>query len=257
MAAHAALWLGLNRALPWPERFAAYGAALRGALEPSVWVDVGPAALLTGAYLLLGLGLAWGLVGPLRRVPLAALWVLESLPPFLLLIAGLALGLAVTVARGWTFPLTPWAPLMLALFTLSLALPTAARAATQGHGAYRDAWAAPYTVAARAMGLPEGRLRERAWAVAWPVAARSLTGDTLNVTLSLTVLEGLLQFPGVGNTVYGAVQVALGGTPAPATPDGPGLAVALAVLLVLGHAAAAGQGRGTVRLEPRAGQDAA
>lgn len=251
VVAHAALWLGLNRSLPWPERLAAYGAALRGALDPGVWAGVGSAALLTGTYLLLGLGVAWALVGALRRVPLPTLWVLESVPPFGLLLAALALGLTVTTTRGWTFPLTPWAPLMLTLFTLALAFPAAARAATQGRGAFRDAWAAPHTRAARAMGLPEARLAGRAWAVARPVAARSLTGDTLNVTLSLTVLEGLLQFPGVGNTVYAAAQAALSGAPATDSVDGAALGAALAVLLGLGGVAGGAQQAVASRLDPR------
>ncbi|GGL12367.1 hypothetical protein [Deinococcus radiotolerans] len=255
VAVHAALWLGLNRALPWPERLTAYGAALRGALEPGVWTDVAPAALLTGTYLLLGTLLAWALVGGLRRVPLPTLWVLEALPPFGLLIGALALGLTVTTARGWSLPLTPWAPLMLALFALTLALPAAARAATQGCGAFRDAWQAPYTRAARAMGVLEARLAGRAWAVARPVAARSLTGDTLNIVLSLTVLEGLLQFPGVGTAVYGAVQATLSGTSS--LLDGSALAAALAALLALGGVVGAAQQTVASRLDPRPAPDAA
>lgn len=248
--AHAALWLGLNRSLPWPERLAAYGAALWAAATPDTWVTVAPEVVLTGTYLLLGTLLAWGLVGVLRRVRPGALWVLETVPPFLLLVAALALGLAVTVPRGWTFPLTPWAPLMLLLFACALAVPVAARATVQGLGAFRDAWGAPFTRVGRAMGLPEARLSARAWAVGRPVAARTLAGEALNVVVSLAVLEGLLQFPGVGNAVYQAVQATLGGTAAGPTDEG-ALALALAALIALGGVAGTVLRHAGHRLDPR------
>ncbi|MFC3832493.1 MULTISPECIES: hypothetical protein [Deinococcus] len=248
--AHAALWLGLNRSLPWPERLAAYGAALWAAATPDTWATVAPEVVLTGTYLLLGTLLAWGLVGVLRRVRPGALWVLETVPPFLLLVAALALGLAVTVPRGWTFPLTPWAPLMLLLFACALAVPVAARATVQGLGAFRDAWGAPFTRVGRAMGLPEARLSARAWAVGRPVAARTLAGEALNVVVSLAVLEGLLQFPGVGNAVYQAVQATLGGTAAGPTDEG-ALALALAALIALGGVAGTVLRHAGHRLDPR------
>ncbi|WP_412028077.1 hypothetical protein [Deinococcus yunweiensis] len=249
--AHAALWLGLNRSLPWPERLGAYGAAVRSAATPDTWATVLPEIVLTGTYVLLGTLLSWALVGVLRRMRPGSLWVLETVPPFLLLVLMLALGLAVTVPRGWTFPLSPWAPLMLFVFAGSLAVPVAARAALQGLGAFRDAWAAPYTRAARAMGLPEARLSARAWAVARPVAVHTLAGESLNVVFSLTVLEGLLQFPGVGNTVYQAVQATLGGPVAAGSTDEGALVIALAALIALGAVAGGVQRRAAHHLDAR------
>ena len=249
--AHAVLWLGLNRSLPWPERLAAYGAALWAAATPETWATASPEVVLTGTYVLLGTLLAWGLVGVLRRVRPGTLWVLENLPPFLLLVLALAIGLAVTVPRGWTFPLTPWAPLMLLLFACSLAVPVAARATVQGLGAFRDAWGAPFTRVGRAMGLPEARLSARAWAVARPVAVHTLAGESLNVVFSLTVLEGLLQFPGVGNTVYQAVQATLGGPVAAGSTDEGALVIALAALIALGAVAGGVQRRAAHHLDAR------
>ncbi|MVN85379.1 ABC transporter permease subunit [Deinococcus sp. HMF7620] len=203
---HAVLVIGVQRHLPLPERLLTYPATLMAGLSPEVLPAVAEAALLSGTYLLGGLALAWVLAAGLRRAPLGLLWLLETVPPFLLLLLGVALGLAVTLWRGWDFPLTPWSPLMLTFIVASLAWPVAARAAVQTRAAYLEALAADHSRTARAMGLPEGQIQRRALGVARPVQATTLAGDALGLTLSLTILEGLLHFPGLGDTVSLAVQ---------------------------------------------------
>nr|WP_184131975.1 ABC transporter permease subunit [Deinococcus humi] len=229
---HAVLLLGLQRQLPLQQRLADYPAQLLSILRPEVLGQTLPLALLSGTYLLGGLALAWGLATLLGRVARPALWVLEGLPPFLLLVAGVGAGLAVTVPRGLNFPLTPWSPLMLALIMTALALPAAARAALLTRQATGEALAAEHSRVARAMGLPERAVLRRATRVALPERATGLAGDVLGLALSLAVIEGLLQFPGVGNEVYVALQGtfagAQGGTVRVQT-----LSAALAALLAL------------------------
>lgn len=203
---HAALLLGTQRQVPMPRRVAGYPAQLLGIFDPAVLGQVLPLALLSATYLLGGLTLAWALAALLGRVARPALWVLEGLPPFLLLVAGVGAGLAVTVPRGLNFPLTAWAPLMLALIVTALALPAAARAALATQGAAEAALAAEHSRVARAMGLGERAVQRRAARVALPERAAGLAGDALGLALSLAVIEGLLQFPGVGNEVYVALQ---------------------------------------------------
>lgn len=208
---HAALLLGVQRKVPLPERLWAYPGQLLGALRPEVLSVVWPQLLLTAAYLLGGLLLAWLLVGLLGRWARGLLWVIEGLPPFLLLVLGVWLGLWYTVPRGLDFPLTPWAGLMLGLFTTALALPAAARAALASGQVRNEALRADFTRTARSMGLPESQVRQQAARVALPERAAALAGESLTLALALVVMEGLLQFPGVGNSVYVALQAALSG----------------------------------------------
>lgn len=247
---HAALLVGLQRQIPVPARLAAYPAQLLGILRPDVLVQTLPLALLSGTYLLGGLALAWVLAALLGRVARPALWVLEGLPPFLLLVAGVGAGLAVTVPRGWDFPLTAWSPVMLALIVTALALPTAARAALATQHATGEALSADHSRVARAMGLPERAVQRRAARVALPERAAGLAGDALGLALSLAVIEGLLQFPGVGNEVYVALQGTFAG--ADGQPFGAqSLSASLAALLGLALLFA-GIGRAlAARLDPR------
>ncbi|MBZ9713193.1 ABC transporter permease subunit [Deinococcus multiflagellatus] len=248
---HAALVVGTPRHLPLPERVLAYPGVLASVFAPEILGPVAEAALQSAAYLLGGVALAWGLAGVLRRAPLGLLWVLDTVPPFLLLLLGVALGLAVTLRQGWTFPLTPWSPLMLALMVGSLALPMAARAAGQGRAAYHEALAADHSRAARAMGLPEAQVQRRAAALARPVQAASLGADALGLALSLALLEGLLHFPGVGDTVYLAVQGQFSET---GQLEGERLTLfagALLALLVLAALAHLGLRWAAARLDPR------
>ncbi|WP_192930875.1 ABC transporter permease subunit [Deinococcus sp. AJ005] len=203
---HAALLLGMQRQIPLPQRMAEYPAQLLGIFRPDVLATVLPLALLSGTYLLGGLLLAWVLAALLGRFARPVLWVLEGLPPFLLLVAGVGAGLAVTLPRGWDFPLTAWSPLMLTLIVASLALPAATRAALATQHATGEALAADHSRVARAMGLSERAVLRRAARVALPGRAAGLAGDVLGLALSLAVIEGLLQFPGVGNEVYVALQ---------------------------------------------------
>ncbi len=259
LALHLALMLGLERRLAWGERLASYPAALAGVLNPEVLTQVLPLAGLTAAYLAGGLALAWGLAALLSRAPRPLLWLLESLPPYLLLVGGVGAGLALTLARGWNFPLEVWSPVMLALIAASLALPLAARSALLTRQAREEALAADHTRVARATGLPERTVRRRAARLALPERAAGLAGDALGLTLSLAIIEGLLQFPGVGNEAYLAWQ----GTLAPLI--GPGAEAPLAdaafrlqitsasllLLLGLGLFAAAGLHALARRLDPR------
>ncbi|WP_135227817.1 ABC transporter permease subunit [Deinococcus fonticola] len=211
LALHFVLLMGLERKVALPERVASYPAQLLGLLRPEVFTQVGPQALLTGAYLLGGLGLAWLLVTLLSRWARPLLWFMEGIPPFLLLALGVWAGVTFTVARGLDFPLTPWSPVMLGLYTASLALPVAARVALATGQVRREALGADYTRTARAMGLPEARIQAQARRVALPERAAGLGGDALGLALALVIMEGLLQFPGLGNSVSLALQGALSG----------------------------------------------
>lgn len=212
LALHFVLLMGLERKVALPERVASYPAQLLGLLRPEVFTQVGPQVLLTGAYLLGGLLLAWFLVVGLARWGRAALWFMEGIPPFLLLVLGVWAGVTYTVSRGLDFPLTPWAPVMLGLYTASLALPVAARVALATGQVRREALDADYTRTARAMGLPEKTVQVQARRVALPERAAGLGGDALALALALVIMEGILQFPGLGNSVYIALQGALSGT---------------------------------------------
>ncbi|MFK7602720.1 hypothetical protein ACI3L1_10960 [Deinococcus sp. SM5_A1] len=247
---HAALLLGMQRQIPMPQRMAAYPAQLLGIFKPDVLATVLPLALLSGTYLLGGLGLAWVLAALLARVARPALWVLEGLPPFLLLVAGVGAGLAVTVPRGWDFPLTEWSPPMLALIVTALALPAAARAALATQHATGEALAADHSRVARAMGLSERAVLRRAARVALPERAAGLAGDVLGLALSLAVIEGVLQFPGVGNEVYVALQGTFAG--ADGQPfQAQSLSASLAALLGLALLFAWGGRALAARLDPR------
>lgn len=209
---HAALFLGLERQVPLPERLAAYPAQLLGLLRPEILNVLWPQALLTGTYLLGSLVLAWALVTLFSRWVRPLLWFMEGIPPFLILVLGVWASVSYTFPRGLDFPLTPWSPVMLALFMTALALPIAARVALATGQVRHEALAADYTRTARAMGFPESRVQGQARRVALPERAASLAGDTLTLALALVVMEGILQFPGLGNTLYLALEGALSGT---------------------------------------------
>ncbi|WP_103127751.1 hypothetical protein [Deinococcus aerius] len=266
LALHFVLMLGLERRVPWGERLASYPAALSGLFNPEVLGQTLPLAGLTAAYLAGGLALAWILAALLSRAPRPLLWLLESLPPYLLLVGGVGAALALTLARGWNFPLEAWSPVMLALIAASLALPLAARSALLTRQVREEALAAEHTRVARAMGLAERTVQRRAARLALPERAAGLAGDALGLTLSLAIIEGLLQFPGVGNEAYLAWQ----GTFAPTIAPGAEAPVAdaafrlqitsasLLLLLGLGLLAAAGLHALARRLDPRprAGEEA-
>ncbi len=260
LALHLVLMLGLGRRLPWPERLASYPAALAGLLDPEVLARVLPPAGLTGTYLVGGLGLAWVLAALLSRAPRPLLWLLEGLPPYLLLVGGVGAGLALTLTRGWDFPLQPWSPVMLGLIVSALALPPAARSALVTRQVWEEALNADHTRVARATGLPERVVRRRAARLALPERAAGLAGDALGLTLSLAIIEGLLQFPGVGNEAYLAWQGALAvaaASGADATAQVAALRAAvtstsLLLLLGLGLLAAGALRALARRLDPRA-----
>lgn len=247
---HAALLMGMQRQVPLSERLLAYPAQLLNLFRPEVLAQILPLALLSTTYLMGGLLLAWILSALLARFARPALWVMEDLPPFLLLVAGVGVGLAVTVPRGWNFPLTAWSPLMLALIVASLALPTAARAALLTQDMTGEALAADHSRVARAMGLGERAVQRRAARVARPERARGLAGDVLGLALSLAVIEGLVQFPGVGNEVYVALQGTFAG--ADGQPFGAQtLSASLAALLVVALLFAWGSRALAARMDPR------
>lgn len=211
---HALVLLGLLRDLPPGERLAQYPALLLGAFSPRVWPLLAPQAALSAAYLLGGLALAWPLSALLARWNRGLLQVLGGVPPYLLLAGAVWGGLIWTQARGQDFPLSGWAPLMLGLFVGALALPAAARTALLTRQVRAQALRADHSRAARAMGLSETRVRRRAARLARPGRASALAGEALGLAFSLSVMEGLLQFPGVGGTVFAALQSVLGGLPA-------------------------------------------
>lgn len=264
MPLHAALLLGTQRKVPLPERLLAYPAELAGALRWEVLREVLPQVALSGVYLLGGLLLAWGLVGGLARWKRPVLWVLEGVPSFLLLILCVWLALSFTVWRGLDFPLAPWSPVMLALFMAALALPVAARLALLSQQAYQGAMRADHSRTARSMGLPERLVRRRAARLTLAERAAGLGGDVLGVALALVILEGLLQFPGVGNSIYVALQAALSGVSAPGTgaegtPETEWLrrqvlSSAVLLWLLLGAAASWGLGVQAARFDPRPAQ---
>lgn len=241
---HFVLLMGLERKVPLAERVASYPAQWLGLVRPEVFTLVGPQVLLTGAYLLGGLLLAWFMVPWLSRWGRPVLWFMEGIPPFLLLALGVWAGVTYTVSRGVDFPLTPWSPVMLGLYTASLALPLAARVALATGQVRREALEADFTRTARAMGLPEKQVRVQAGRVALPERAAGLGGDALALALALVVMEGILLFPGVGNSVYLALQGALSGTGDAVARSTPGdllpqqtLSAALLAWLMLGSLA--------------------
>lgn len=255
---HLLLLMGMERKVPLAQRLASYPAQLLGIGRPEVLAQVGPPFLLTGAYLLGGLLLAWLLVGILSRWARPVLWIIEGLPSFLLLALGVWGGVTFTVWRGLDFPLTPWAPLMLTLFVAALALPAAARVALATAQVRGEALRADYSRTARAMGLSEREVQGRAARVALPERAAGLGGDTLALALALVVMEGLLQFPGLGNSVYVALQASLSGVGDVVAGASAGevqplqvLSAALLLWLGLGFSAAALLHGLAGRLDPR------
>ncbi|SEJ48212.1 oligopeptide transport system permease protein [Deinococcus reticulitermitis] len=261
LSLHFIVLLGVQRTVPLPERLARYPSVLLGLGRPEVFREVLTQAALSASYLGLALLLAWGLAGALRRLVRPALWVLEGTPQFLLLVLGIWGGLSLTLARGADFPLTPWSPLMLGLFTVALTLPVAARASLATEEARRQALAADHTRTARAMGLSERAVERRALRVSLAERAGTLSGEVFGLGLALVVMEGLLQFPGLGNTLYVALQGAFAVRPPGAVPLVPptggaafelqALSGALLLWLLLGAWGSALFVRLALRLDPR------
>lgn len=257
-ALHTLLIFGLLRELPLPARLSLWPQLWAGLGRREVWALLLPEVLLSSCYLLAGLLLAWALAGLLERAPEGLGWLTEGATPYLWLVLLIWAGLSWTLARDLNFPLRAWHPLMLGLIALSLALPLAGRASLVVRSTRRTALEADYTRTARAMGLPEAQVRAQAGRVALPERARSLSGDALGVGLSLVIIEGLLQFGGLGNEVYTALQGSLseGGVNFSVSWGDPTLpwqllSGALLALLILSALAAAALRALAGRLDPR------
>lgn len=211
LGVHCLLYLGLGRQYGVWERLSDYPAHFVRMWSTGALGDLLEPSLLTLLYLCLSIVATWVLMLALRRTDPRVLQFLSSLPAFITVL--FAVFITFQIGRNldlgvWLDQLHPW---VLVVFTLALALPVASRAALLMQGRTAEFVAARFSDAARAQGMTESRVRARAWRVALPEAAGLLAAEALGLAASLMLLEGVLQFPGLGKAAFSAFEAASGG----------------------------------------------
>jgi hypothetical protein len=211
LGVHLLLYLGLGRAQGILERVRDYPVHFVRIWESGVLTDLLEPTLLTWLYLTLSLAATWALLPALRGVRRDALQFLSSVPAFVAVLV--AVFLTFQIARSvdlgvWLEPLHPW---MLGVFTLALALPVASRTALLLQGRAAQLERARFSDVARAQGMTETRVRDRAWRAALPEGAALLAGEALGLAASLMLIEGVLQLPGLGRAAFTAFEASSGG----------------------------------------------
>lgn len=187
----------------------------------------------TGIYFTLAALLAWPTILLLQRLPNEVRWFLSSLPGFFLL--ALAIFVIFWLAAVFRFftPLEPGQPWVIAVLTLVLLLPPAARVAHYLELRRLEYAQSDFTRTARSIGLSEGQVRAKAARVALPEGVSLLAGEAFGLAVATMLLEGLLQFPGLGLSVYnilasgGAVEGLNLGVQMPASQASGGLLLLL------------------------------
>ena len=156
----------------------------------------------TGVYFLLAALLAWPLILLLRRVPTGVRWFLSSLPSFFLLSLLIFVIFYLAFVFRFFTPIEPNQPWLIAVLTVSLLLPPAARVAQYLELRRKEYVNADFSRTARSIGLPERRVQAKAARVALPEGVRLLAGEAFGIAVTVMLLEGLMQFPGLGLSVY-------------------------------------------------------
>jgi oligopeptide transport system permease protein len=176
-----------------------------GALEP-FWGGL----LSTGLYFGMAALLLWPGFYLLRRLPAGILWAMGGLPAFLtlVLLVMLVFGLS-NLFLFWT-PVEPGQPWMVGVMTLALMLPSAARVAYYLRLRQEELIRSDFARTHRSIGLSERRVRAKVNRVALPEAVSLMAGEAFGLAVAVMLLEGLMQFPGVGLAVYNALSSALG-----------------------------------------------
>lgn len=156
----------------------------------------------TGVYFALAALLAWPVVQLLRRVPAGFRWLLSSVPAFFLLTLLIFLVFYLAYLFRFFTPIEPNQPWVIAVLTLSLLLPPAARVAHYLELRTAEYAKADFTRTARSIGLSEAKIRAKTSRVALPEGISLLAGEAFGIAVAVMLLEGLLQFPGLGLSVY-------------------------------------------------------
>jgi oligopeptide transport system permease protein len=191
----------------------------------------------TGVYFTLAALLAWPAILLLRRLPTGVRWLFGSLPGFFLLTLAIFVIFWLAAVFRFFTPLEPNQPWIIAVLTLALLLPPAARVAHYLELRRLEYAQADFTRTARSIGLSEARVQAKAARVALPEGVSLLAGEAFGLAVAVMLLEGLLQFPGLGLAVYnilasgGAVEGLNLGVQMPATQASGGL---LLLLLMAG-----------------------
>jgi|GEM_PF-6538462 len=210
LCVHALVDLGLHRDVQITERIARYPQHVLEAFTTNFPVLL-PAVLFTGAYLTGALVLSWLMLPVFRRLPDGALWVSGKLPAFLYVIVGIVAAFELRRHFGFVAPVDGFAPWMVALTVTCLALPVTARIALTVRGRVSELQRADFTRTARAVGLPERRVRAGVLRVVRPEALGLLAGEAVGLAVAMAIIEGLFNFPGLGLQMFRSFAGVFGG----------------------------------------------
>jgi oligopeptide transport system permease protein len=206
LVVHFLFYLGVGREVGALERLRDYPSHFERMWSTGALPDLLEPSKLTLLYLGSSFVVTWGLLIALRHVRGSVLQFLSSVPAFLSVL--FAVFVTFQLARGldlgqWLDPTHPW---MLVVFTLALALPVAARGASLLGQRSAELERARFSDVARAQGMDEHRVRFRAYRAALPEGAARLAGEALGLAASLMLIEGVLQFPGLGKAAFSAFE---------------------------------------------------
>lgn len=169
-----------------------------------------PGLATTALYFALATLLLWPMAWLLRRVPQTLLWTLGAMPAFLLLVLAVYLIFWLAVLGGFFTPVEPNAPWLVATLTLSLMLPPAARVAHYLRLRQPELIRSDFARTGRAIGLSEVQVRHRVDRVALPEGLSLMAGEAFGIAVAVMLLEGLMQFPGLGLAVYNILASSFG-----------------------------------------------
>jgi oligopeptide transport system permease protein len=206
LGVHLLFYLGVGREFGLLERLRDYVPHFGRMWSTGALSDLLEPLKLTLLYLSLSFAATWALLLVLRDVRRSILQLLSSVPAFLSVL--FAVFVTFQLARGidlgqWLDPTHPW---MLVVFTLALAVPVAARGALLLGQRSAELERARFSDVARAQGMDERRVRQRAYRVALPEGAARLATEALGLAASLMLIEGVLQFPGLGKAAFAAFE---------------------------------------------------
>lgn len=158
--------------------------------------------LSTALYFGLAVALLWPTFWLLRFLPSGVLWVLGAMPAFLLLVLLVFFIFWLAFVFRFFTPVEPQAPWVVATLTASLMLPPAARVALYLKTREHELRQADFARTHRAIGLPENKVRNKVSRVALPEGLGLMGGEAFGIAVAVMLLEGLMQFPGLGLAVY-------------------------------------------------------
>lgn len=255
LSLHFLCYMGLGRLEPLSQRLGQYPTHFLEIYNSGVFLEMLQPLGLTIWYLVLATVLAWILLLLLRQLPVFVLEFLGSIPAFITVF----IGVFITILIGQVWDLGLWLdgnhPWMQFVLAVGLALPISSRAANILKLRSAEYQQALFSQVARGMGIPEARVRFKAFRAALPEGALALSGEALGVVASLMLIEGSLQFPGIGKAAFIAFQGISGGIGG-TTPEDVQAAVARASASLLLLFLVAGLYAGLLhllvqRLEPR------